>query len=118
MINPIDFFVEFVAAKDGNNLPLYPQASLFNQVTIGGVRIIPWEKIPAGKIYVADQKVVNITDYKPYSVRIGWINAQMIENKFTIVGESRGHVYTKSNDLQALIYDDIATIRTYIEALS
>lgn len=117
-VNPIDFFVNFVAAKDANGLPLYPQASLFNQVTIGGVKIIPWEKIPAGKIYVADQKVVNITDYKPYSVRIGWINAQMIENKFTMVGESRGHVYTKSNDLQALIYDDIATIQTYIEKLT
>ena len=117
MINPIDFFLQFVAAKDGNGLPLFPQAGLFNQVTIGGVRIIPWEKIPAGKIYVADQKVVNITDYKPYSVRIGWINAQMIENKFTMVGESRGHVYTKSNDLQALIYDDIATIITDIEAV-
>lgn len=116
MVNPVDFFVEFVAKKDANGLPLYPQASLFNQVSIMGVTVIPWEKIPAGKIYVADQKVVNITDYKPYSIRIGWINDQMITNKFTMVGESRGHVYTKSNDLQALIYDDIATIVAYIEA--
>lgn len=115
MINPIDFFVQFVGAKDGNNLPLFPQATLFNEVTIGNMRIMPYEKIPVGKIYVADQKVVNITDYKPYSIRIGWINAQMIENKFTMVGESRGHVYTKSNDLQALIYDDIATIKADIE---
>jgi len=115
MLNPIDFFLQFVSAKDGNGLPLYPTATLFNAVTIGGVRIMPTEKIPVGKIYVADQKVVHITDYKPYSIRLGWINAQMIENKFTMVGESRGHVYTKSNDLQALLYDDIATIVADIE---
>jgi len=41
MVNPNDFFIQLVSAKDDNGLPLYPQASLFNQVVIGGVTIIP-----------------------------------------------------------------------------
>ena len=48
MINPIDFFTKLVSAKDGNGLPLYPSASLFNRVTIGGVTIVPFQDIPAG----------------------------------------------------------------------
>ncbi len=59
-VNPTDFFIEFQSAKDGNKLPLYPQASLFNTVSIGGVTIIPWAKVPAGKLFVADMKKYNV----------------------------------------------------------
>jgi len=117
MISPIDFFIQFQAAKDGNGLPLYPQASLFNTVTIGGVTIKPWIKIPAGKIFVADMSKYHIINYVPFSIRIGWINDQFITNKFTMVGESRFYQYVKNLDQAAFIYDDIATIITAIEAV-
>lgn len=114
LVNPVDFYIELVSAKDGNGLPLYPQAGLFNQVTIGGVTIRPWVKIPAGKIFIGDMKVYNVVNYIPFTIRIGWINAQFISNQFTVLGESRYYAYVKNLDLQALIYDDIATIRTAI----
>lgn len=114
LINPIDFFLQFQSAKDGNGLPLYPQASLFNTVTIGGVTIRPWSKVPAGKIFVADMSKYNISNYIPFSIRIGWINDQFITNQFTMVGESRFFAYVKNFDQQAFIYDDIATIKTAI----
>lgn len=114
MINPIDFFCKLVSAKDGNGLPLYPSASLFNRVTIGGVTIVPFQDIPVGKIFVADMSKYNVTNYIGYSVRIGWINDQFITNKFTMVGESRFHAFVKKLDEQAFIYDDIATIETAI----
>lgn len=114
MINPTDFFVQLVSAKDGNGLPLYPMASLMNRVTIGGVTIIPMENIPVGKIFVADMSKYNVTNYIDYTVRIGWINDQFITNKFTIVGESRFHAFVKKLDEQAFIYDDIATIKDAI----
>ena len=114
MINPIDFFCQLVSAKDGNGLPLYPSASLFNRVTIGGVTIVPFQDIPVGKIFVADMSKYNVTNYVGYSVRIGWINDQFITNKFTMVGESRFHAFVKKLDEQAFIYDDIATIKTAI----
>ena len=112
MVNPIDFFLELVSAKDANGLPLYPQAGLFNQVNIGGVTIKPWEKIPAGKIFVADMKKYNVANYIPFSIRLGWINDQFITNQFTMVGESRFFAYVKKLDEQAFVYDTIATVRT------
>jgi len=118
LINPIDFFVQLVGAKDGNGLPLYPQAGLFNEVRIGGVRIKPWIKIPVGKIFVADMKKYNVVNYVPFSIRVGWINDQFITNKFTLVGESRYFQYVKNLDQAAFIYDTIATVQAAITAAS
>ncbi len=114
LVNPVDFYINLVSAKDGNGLPLYPQAGLFNSVTIGGVTIKPWSKIPAGKIFVADMTKYNVVNYVPFSIRIGWINDQFITNQFTILGESRFFQYVKNLDQSAFVYDDIATIKTAI----
>ncbi|RLA04911.1 MAG: phage major capsid protein, partial [Gammaproteobacteria bacterium] len=117
LVNPVDFYIQLVSAKDGNGLPLYPQAGLFNAVSIGGVMIKPWSKIPAGKIFVADMKKYNVSNYIPYSIRTGWINDQMITNQFTMVGESRFFGYVKNLDEQAFVYDDIATVKAAITAV-
>lgn len=117
LINPVDFFIQFQSAKDGNGLPLYPQASLFNVVNIGGVTIRPWAKIPSGKIFVADASKYNVVNYIPFSIRMGWINDQFITNQFTLVGESRFFAFVKKFDEQAFIYDDIATVKTAITKL-
>ncbi len=116
LINPVDFFVQLVGAKDADGLPLYPQAGLFNEVRIGGIVIKPWIKIPAGKIFVADMTKYNVVNYVPFSVRIGWINDQFITNKFTMVGESRYFQYVKNLDQAAFVYDDIATVKAAITA--
>ena len=116
MISPIDFLLNIVTAKDNDGLPLYPTASLFNQVVIGGVTIRPWIKVPAGKIFVADMKKYNIENYVPFSIRIGWINDQFIKNKFTMLGESRFFQYVKNLDQNAFVYDDIATVLAAVEA--
>ncbi len=111
MMNPIDFFLNFVSAKTGDGLPLYPTAGLFNMVVIGGVMIVPDQDIESGKIFVADLTKYNVTNYVPYSVQIGWINDDFIKNQFVILGESRFHAFVKKLDEQAFIYDDIATIK-------
>jgi HK97 family phage major capsid protein len=113
-VSPTDFFLEFQSAKDADGKPLYPQATLFNTVSVGGVTIIPWIKIPAGKVFVADMKVYNVINYIPFSIRIGWINNQFVENKFTMVGESRYFAFVKNLDQAALIYDDIDVIKAAI----
>ena len=114
LVNPNDFFIQLVSAKDLNGLPLYPSASLFNQVNIGGVTIMPHEDIVAGKIFVADLSKYNTTDYMGYTVKIGWINDDFIKNQFCIVGESRFHAFVKKLDEQAFIYDTIQTIKQAI----
>jgi len=115
LINPNDFFINLVSAKTTNGEPLYPSASLFNQVTIGGVTIMPHEDIAAGYIFVADLSKYNTTNYVGYNVKIGWVNDDFIKNQFVILGESRFHAFVKKLDEQAFIYDEIATIKTAIE---
>ena len=117
LVSPVDFYLELVSAKDENGLPLYPQAGLFKSVTIGGMTIRPWSKVPAGKIFVADMSKYNLVNYIPFSIRVGWINDQFITNQFTILGESRFFQYVKNLDQNAFIYDDIATIKTAITAV-
>lgn len=116
LMNPADFFIMLQAAKDANGLPLYPQASLFDVVSIGGISIRPWHKVPAGKIFVGDMSKYNLTDWVRYSVRLGWINDQFITNQFTMVGESRFHAFVKNLDKKAFIYDDISNVITGIES--
>lgn len=116
MVNSVDFFLNVVSAKTEEGVPLYPTASLFNQITIGGVTIVPDESIPAGKIFVADLSKYNITNYVPYVVKVGWVNDDFIKNQFVILAESRFHQFVKKLDEQAFIYDDIATIKTAITA--
>lgn len=114
LVNPVDFFINLVSAKTTEGVPLYPTASLFNKVVIGGITIMPDEMIPAGKIFVGDMSKYNVSNYIEYTVKIGWINDQMITNLFTMVGESRFHAFVKKLDEQAFLYDDIATIKTAI----
>lgn len=116
MMSPIDFFINFVAAKDDQGRPLYPQASMFNVVVIGNATIMPNITIPVGKIFVGDMKKYNITDYTSYTVQIGWVNDDFIRNQFVMLGESRFHAFIKTHDLRAFIYDDIATVKTAITA--
>ena len=115
MVSPVDFFINLVSAKTADGLPLYPTASLFNQVVIGGVTIIPDEMIPAGKIFIADMSKYNTTNYLPYTVKIGWVNDDFIKNQFVILAESRFHAFVKKLDEVAFIYDDIATIKDAID---
>lgn len=116
LISPIDFFLQIVSAKDDRGLPMYPQASMFNSINLGGMTIRPWVKIPTGKIFVADMSKYNIVNYVPYSIRLGWVNDQFIRNKFTMVGESRYYQYIKNLDLTAFVYDDVTTVQAAIEA--
>jgi len=116
LLNPVDFFLNFQAAKDANKWPLYGGVQLFNSYQVGGMTIMPWEKIPAGKIFVGDMRKYNISNWVRYSVRIGWINDQFITNQFTMVGESRSHYFVKNFDELAFVYDDIATVLAAIEA--
>lgn len=117
MINPMDFFINFVSAKDSEGKPLYPTASLFSSITIGGIKIIPTRLIPTGKLFVADMKYFNVTRWESYSVSIGWINDQFIHNKFTMLGESRMHAFIKEHQKGVFVYDDFDTVKTAITKL-
>ena len=114
LVSPLDFFIHMVSAKTSEGTPLYPTAGLFNQVNIGGVTIRPTSDIDPGKILIADMDKYNVTNYKPYTVKVGWVNDDFIRNQFVILGESRFHAFVKRLDEAAFLYDDIATIQDAI----
>lgn len=112
LMNNIDYFLHVQAAKvkADSKEPLYA----LNEKVIGGVRIIPTNEIPVGKILVCDAKTYNQIAYKPYTVRVGWVNDDFIKNQFVIIGESRFYGFVKNLDENAYVYDDIATIKAAI----
>lgn len=116
LVNPVDFFIQLVSAKDADGKPLFPTASLFNQVNIGGLSVIPNLDVTAGTIKCFDLKKYNITNYVGYNVKIGWVNDDFIKNQFVILGESRFHAFVKNLDQKAFSKGVIGTIKTAITA--
>ena len=114
LINPNDFFINLVSAKDADGKPLYPTATLFNEVKIGGLTIKSEETIPVGKIFVGDMEKYNTTNYVPYNVQLGWVNDDFIKNQFVMLAESRFHAFVRVLDQQAFIYDNISAIKNAI----
>ncbi|MDV3749302.1 hypothetical protein CMU21_15830 [Elizabethkingia anophelis] len=112
-MNPVDFFKEYTAKKDNYGKPLFPTAQN-GYVIIGNTVIKERFEIPSGKILIADLKKVKLFNYKPYTVRIGWVNDDFIKNQFVMLGESRFHLIIQPLDEAAFLYDDIATIKTAI----
>ena len=113
-VNPGDFSA-WKLNKDLQNGYLFPSITMFNNKELDGIKIVPKNKIPAGKILIGDFTKLNIIDYVAYSVRIGWINDQFIKNLFTMLGEGRFFVFVKNLDQRAFIYDDINNIIAGIE---
>jgi hypothetical protein len=111
MLNDIDFFLEVQSAKDTTGRPLFNYNPITQVATMGSVAVIPTPEIEAGNILVADVTKYNVVNYKPYTVRIGWVNDDFIKNQFVILGESRFYGFVKKLDEQAFIYDSIDTIK-------
>lgn len=117
LVNPIDFFVQFVSAKDADRKTLFPNAQLFQSVNMGGITVMPHIDVTAGQIKCYDLTKYNITNYVGYSVKIGWVNDDFIKNQFVILGESRMHAYVKNLDQKAFLKGVIGTIKTAITAV-
>lgn len=117
LMNVNDFFVYFGAAKDTLGRPLYadgftPSSRVF---TYNGYTFIASSLVTAGQIYLYDSTKIDVTNYIPYHVSIGWVNDDFIKNQFVILGESRGHIYIKNHDKRAFVKGTIATVMTDIE---
>jgi len=65
---------------------------------------------------IGDFSRLNIINYIDYAVRIGWINDNLINNLFTMVGETRFFTVIRELDRNAFIYDDIGAITNAIGA--
>lgn len=111
LMNPIDFFTYFATVKDAMGRNLYSDVMLLGGSMIyNGIRFISTSQVTVGNIIAFDSSKIDVTNYEPYHVEMGWINDDFIKNQRVILGESRGHIYIKEHDKRAFVKGSIATI--------
>lgn len=118
LLNPADWFA-FIGTKNTQEMYVFPQFSIAtpngNKV-VDNLTVVVKNKIPQGKIIVGDFTKLEIINYVPYSVRMGWINDQFIKNQFTMLGEGRFFTLIKNYNRRAFVYDDISDVVAGITA--
>lgn len=75
-------------------------------------------KITTGNALVGDLKQYHVDIYKDFQLKVGWINDELIFNKFAIVGEMRYHSYISTARKKALVFDSLDTVVTAINKAS
>jgi hypothetical protein len=91
------------SAKNVNGTYLLP--SFADEV----IRLLVFaNKMAIGNALVGDLKQYKVDIYKDFMLKIGWINDELIYNKFAIVGEMRYHSYISDNRKKALVYDSLS----------
>lgn len=73
-------------------------------------------KVAEGSVLTGDLTQYKVDIYKQFVLKMGWINDNLIKNKFCIVGELRYHRYISDNRKKAICYDQLADIVTAIDS--
>lgn len=117
------------ATKDLNNNYVFPPFVLPDGSTVSGVRIVEVPdgvSVPAGTFIVGDWKKLHYDVYKSFTVRIGQgiqgnataanIVSDFESNMYTLIGESRFHLWIYENEKTAFIKSTFAAVKTAIAA--
>ncbi len=116
------------ATKDENDQYIFPPFVLPDGTKISGVAIIEVAdgvSVPAGTFIVGDWKKLHLESYKSFTVRIGQgivgsataasIVSDFESNMYTLIGESRYHLWIYENEKTAFIKTTFAAVKTAIE---
>jgi hypothetical protein len=79
--------------------------------------IVRSNKIETNVGLAGDLRQVRVRMYKDYTLRMGWINDNFIQNKFAILGELRYHRFISDNRKDAIVKGDLNTVKTYIDGV-
>ena len=117
------------ATKTTQNQYVIPPFVLPDGTTISGVRIVEVAdgiSVPAGTFIVGDWRRLHYDVYKSFTVRIGQgiqmnataanIVSDFESNMYTMVGESRFHLWIYQNEKTAFIRSTFAAVKTAIQA--
>lgn len=118
------------ATKDANNNYVFPPFVLPDGSKVSGVQIIETQNtdvVPAGTFIVGDWKKLHRMIYKAFTVRIGQgintgldgnapVQSDFESNMYTLIGESRQHLWIYENEKVAFIKSTFAAVKTAIEA--
>lgn len=115
------------ATKDANRQYVFPPFVMPDGTEISGVKIIEVAdgiSVPAGTFIVGDWKKLHYESYKSFTVRIGQgiqgsataasIVSDFESNMYTLIGESRYHLWIYENEKIAFIKATFASVKTAI----
>lgn len=78
--------------------------------------LVDANKIAVNFALVGDLSQIRLRMYKAFTLRVGWINDDLIVNKFCIVGELRYHLVISDNRKKALCYNSLLGVQQAITA--
>lgn len=118
------------ATKDANNNYVFPPFVLPDGSKVSGVQIIETNNtdvIPPGTFEVGDWRKLHRRIYKGFTVRIGQgintgldgtapVQSDFESNMYTLIGESRQHLWVYENEKVAFIKSTFAAVKTAIAA--
>ncbi|HMK57766.1 MAG TPA: phage major capsid protein, partial [Nitrososphaeraceae archaeon] len=115
------------ATKDTTKQYVFPPFVMPDGTTISGVKLVEVAdgvSVPAGTFIVGDWKKLRMDNYKSFTVRIGQgiqgsataanIISDFESNMYTLIGESRYHLWIYENEKTAFIKTTFAAVKTAI----
>ena len=115
-VNTLDNLKKMLTKDANQNYVMPPFADADGNI-IEGVRVVAKPSIAAGTFIVGDFKNVILRNLWEYTVRFGWENADFTNNMITMVGESRYHLYTTTNDKRGIVSGTFADVITALTAI-
>lgn len=118
------------ATKDTTGQYVFPPFVLPDGTKISGVRVVEVndDSVEDGTFIVGDFRKLKRRVYKPFTVRIGQgiienataanIHSDFETNMYTMIGESRQHLYIYENEKVAFVKDTFAAVKTAIEVVT
>lgn len=115
------------ATKATDGQYVFPPFVMPDGTSISGVRIVEIAdgvSVPAGTFIVGDWKKLHLENYKTFTVRIGQgivgsataasIVSDFESNMYTLIGESRYHLWIYENEKTAFLKTTFAAVKTAI----
>ncbi len=112
-VNTIDALQMKLTKDDDKNYILPPFISQDGRV-IDNIRVVAKPTIPVGEFVIGDMKNVKLRNVWGYTVRIGQEMDDLSKNMYTMIGESRLHLYITDNDKRGIISGTFADVITAI----
>lgn len=116
------------ATKDTTNQYVFPPFAMPDGTVVSGVKIVEVADgvtVPAGTFIVGDWKKLHLENYKTFTVRIGQgingsataanITSDFETNMYTLIGESRYHLWIYENEKTAFMKTTFAAVKTAID---
>lgn len=116
------------ATKETTGQYVFPPFVLPDGSVVSGVKVVEVAdgiSVPSGSFIVGDWKKLHLENYKTFTVRIGQgiqgsataanIVSDFESNMYTLIGESRYHLWIYENEKTSFIKSTFAAVKTAIE---